>query len=255
MSPPAASRDRVQAGDLLDLWEDAASLAPIERALALAAAGAAAGGGTSGPDVADLRTQPVGHTHARLLDLHQRLRGPRLEALADCPRCAARVEVGLTTADLLAVKPGRPESVLVHGDTVVSWRSPTPDDLLAVAGAAHGPSALAARCLTVTTADGVPLAVDDLDPAVAPLVDDLLAEADPLAEVVALVSCPDCATDFEVDLDPVTLVWAEVEAAAHRLLHEIDVLARVYGWTQPDVLALGERRRAAYLALVLEGAP
>lgn len=265
MPPPAAPRDPVRPGDLLDLWERAALLAPVERALALAAArlgdglegdpGDGDGAGTSGPDVADLRGQPVGRTHARLLALHERLRGPRLEVRADCPRCAAQVQLELATPELLATKPGRPESVLVHGDRLVTWRSPTPEDLIAVAGSVDGPSALAARCLSVTTADGTPVEVDDLDPAVGPLVDDLVAEADPLAEIVAVVTCPDCALDLEVDLDPVVLVWAEVEAAAHRLLHEVDVLARAYGWTQADVLALGERRRAAYLSLVLEGVP
>jgi hypothetical protein len=53
----------------------------------------------------------------------------------------------------------------------------------------------------------------------------------------------------------VSFVWAELEAQAHRLLHEIDVLARAYGWSEPEVLALGERRRAAYVSLVLEGVP
>ena len=48
----------------------------------------------------------------------------------------------------------------------------------------------------------------------------------------------------------VAFVWAEVDAAAQRLLHEVDVLARAYGWTEPEVLALSEARRAAYLRLV-----
>jgi hypothetical protein len=38
-------------------------------------------------------------------------------------------------------------------------------------------------------------------------------------------------------------------------LHEVDLLARAYGWTEPEVLALSEARRAAYLRLVVEGAP
>lgn len=249
MSAPA-TLEGVPPGALLDLWEDAVRLPPVERALALVTSGLVAG-----PPLAELRTTPVGRTHALLLDLHERLRGPRLEALAQCPGCGNRVEVALDLDDLRATKPGRAEATLVHGDHAVTWRSPTPDDLLAVADASDAPAALAARCLSVRTGEGASLAVADLDPAALPLVDDLLADADPLAEVVADVGCPDCGTAFEVDLDPVALVWAEVEAAAARLLHEVDVLARAYGWTQPEVLALGARRRAAYLSLVLEGVP
>ena len=212
------------------------------------------------PDVDALREQPVGHTHALLLELRQRLWGPALEAVADCPACTARVEIALSTTDLLAPKPGRPESVVVHGDHVVTWRSPTPADLLAVTGGAadRAPgraAALAARCLTVSTVDGYAATPDELPAEVWPLLDEVLVDADPLAELVAAVTCPDCGTAFEADLDPGAFVWAELEARAHRLLHEIDVLARGYGWTQPDVLALGERRRAAYVSLVLEGVP
>ena len=265
MPPPAALpdrvHDRVRPGDLLDLWERAARLAPVERALALATSGLGSDDearGTGGPvSEDDLRGQPVGRTHGLLLALHERLRGPTLDALASCPTCAARVELSVATTDLLSPKPGRTESVVVHGPYVITWRSPTPDDLIATAGAAGSdrPAALAARCLSVTTDDGAPVALERLDDAAAAMVDDLLADADPLAEVVALVCCLDCGADFEVDLDPGVLVWAEVEAAAHRLLHDVDVLARAYGWTQTDVLALGASRRAAYVSLVLDGVP
>ena len=46
----------------------------------------------------------------------------------------------------------------------------------------------------------------------------------------------------------------EVQARARRLLREVDVLARAYGWTEADVLALSEQRRTAYLEIVREGA-
>ena len=37
------------------------------------------------------------------------------------------------------------------------------------------------------------------------------------------------------------------------LLRDVDTLARAYGWTEEQVLALGDARRGAYLELV-EGA-
>ena len=64
--------------------------------------------------------------------------------------------------------------------------------------------------------------------------------------------CPACRTEFAVDLDIAGFVWAELRARAQRLLREVHVLALAYGWTEDEVLALGERRRAAYLELTEE---
>ena len=57
------------------------------------------------------------------------------------------------------------------------------------------------------------------------------------------------------DFDLAAFVWAEFGAQARRLLHEVDALGRAYGWTEGEVLALGERRRAAYVDLALENRP
>ena len=40
------------------------------------------------------------------------------------------------------------------------------------------------------------------------------------------------------------------EARARALLAAVHTLARAYGWSEPDVLALSEQRRAAYLEMV-----
>ena len=77
-----------------------------------------------------------------------------------------------------------------------------------------------------------------------------MAQADPLAEVLADVACPACGTAFVADLDLGSFVWTEVRARAQSLLRQVDALARAYGWTEPEVLALDERRRGAYLELV-----
>ena len=78
--------------------------------------------------------------------------------------------------------------------------------------------------------------------------------ADPLSEVLVGVACPACGTEFVVDLDVAGFVWAELRGRARELLRDVHVLARAYGWTESEVLALGERRRAAYLELAQEPA-
>ena len=77
-----------------------------------------------------------------------------------------------------------------------------------------------------------------------------MADGDRLAEVLVDVACPECGVSFVADLDPIGFVWAGVESQARRTLRQVDVLARAYGWTEREILALSPARRSAYLAIV-----
>ena len=44
--------------------------------------------------------------------------------------------------------------------------------------------------------------------------------------------------------------WAELDAWARRLLREIHTLARFYGWSEAEILALSPLRRRCYLEMV-----
>jgi hypothetical protein len=234
------------ARDLLGLWERAVGLGPVERALALAEA--------AGADPVALRRQPLGRTNGSVLDLRETLMGPELTATAACPGCAARVEFTLDARVLRAMAPASDGTRTTLGEYVVDWRPPAPDDLIAAVAGLDPVADLRRSCLTVTDSEGRPvdailLADRDLDAAEA-----AMAAADPLAEVLVSLACPGCGLGFEADVDPGTFVWAEIDARARLLLEDVDLLARAYGWTEPDVLALTEVRRAAYLRMVRDGA-
>lgn len=222
---------RLAPGSLLEVWERAGTLGPVDRALALA--------GAAGADPLALLDLPLGETHRALLDLRESLLGPDLAATATCPSCAERVEFTLDTGSLRALASGA-ETALFEYDGA---RPPTPTDLLAVVDSPDPGAALAQRCFREgSAADGA-------------AAEAVLTAADPLAEVLVELLCPRCGAGFVADVDLGAFVWAELDAAAQRLLHEVDLLARAYGWTEPEVLALSEARRAAYLRLVVEGAP
>jgi hypothetical protein len=231
-------RGDVRAGELLELWERAGSLPPVERALCLA--------GAAGGPVDRLRHRPIGETHGYVLGLRDAVLGGRLEATASCPHCGARAEFEVQVADLPV--PATSPAELTDGDCVVRIQPPTPTDLIDAAAAADPMAAeqlLRGRCLEVAAGEATPGALDRAEAR--------LAELDPLAEVLVELSCPECGTAYRSDLDVTAFVWAELEARAQRILHEVDVLARCYGWTEPDVLDLTESRRATYLRLVLDG--
>jgi hypothetical protein len=244
--------------DVLDLWEQVDGLAPARRALVLAAAG-----GTGRVEPHDVAAMPVGARDARLLELRRQLAGPVLEAVVACPACTEDVEVGLDTAVLLALGDARPDGAGPDGaggpsttevdGMTVTWRAPTAGDLDAVAALAAtdgvDPEAeLWRRCVLEVRPATDP---DDLPAPVRSTVAAQMADADPLSEVLLDVVCGACGESFPAEIDVATFTWTEVVAAARRVLREVDVLARAYGWTEPEVLALSDGRRAAYLEMVL----
>ena len=214
----------------LELWDAAHALRPVERAVVLAC--------TDGEDVDDVAQLPLGRRDARLLAVHAAVAGPALEATASCPRCGEAAEFSLDVDELLA----RDAEAVPAPD---GWRSPNSRDLAAAADAldaAEAERVLLERCVGNGWLSGEARRA----------VVTAMAEADPLAEVLVDVVCPACEETFVADLDVAAFVWAEVRAAALRLLRDVDVLARAYGWTEAEVLALGDGRRQAYLDLVSE---
>jgi hypothetical protein len=119
-------------------------------------------------------------------------------------------------------------------------------------GVAAAERVLLLRCVLSATGPDGDVDGTELPPGVRAAVGEAMAAADPLAEVLVDVSCPACSTAFVADLDLGGFVWAELRAHAQRLLRDVAVLARVYGWTEPEVLALDDVRRAAYLELARE---
>ena len=212
----------LSAAGTLDLWQEAEGRAPVERSLALAA--------VSGRPLEELSALPIGERDALLLELHA---GETLDATAACPACGERAEFSVDVRSLVAGAAGaRPGA----------WRPPDSTDV--AAAAATGDAESAERVLLERCAGSAELSPEERAAVAA-----AMAEADPLAEVLVDVSCPACGEDFVADLDIGAFVWADVRSRAQRLLLEVDALARAYGWTEAEVLALGERRRGAYLQL------
>jgi hypothetical protein len=218
----------LSAAATLDLWQAVEGRDPVGRSLALAA--------VSGRDPDELAAMPLGRRDALLLELHA---GEALDARAACPACGEQAEFAVGTRELLARGRDASEPAPVES---VAWRSPDSRDLAAAAAA--GDAEAAERVLLERCAGSA-----DLPAEVRAVVVRAMAEADPLAEVLVDVSCPACGEAFVADVDVAGYVWAELRARALRLLREVDVLARAYGWTEAEVLALGDRRRAAYLEL------
>lgn len=220
---------------ILDVWEQSEGRRPWATALlALAAADLELGSDLDA--AADL---PIGERDRRLLRLRAATCGPRLGARATCPACGEEVELDLDTDDLLAAPTDPAALRLDSGGVAVELRLPTSRDLAHAAAAPDPAAALARAC--VVAPEGLDLA------AWAPAIEAALAAADPHAEIAVDLACPACHAEWSEVLDVCDYFTRELDVLAARLLDEVDRLARAYGWTEAEVLALGPRRRRHYL--------
>jgi hypothetical protein len=77
-----------------------------------------------------------------------------------------------------------------------------------------------------------------------------MTEADPQSDVVLEFACDACRHDWTTTFDIGHFLWEEISARAARLLLDVHLLARAYGWTESEVLMLSDARRAAYIDMV-----
>jgi hypothetical protein len=240
----------LSAYSVLDLWEQASSRTPVERALAMLAA--------ASPETspAQLAALTVGECEAALLALHEATFGSRLDGFAECPRCGEALEVGVSIAELRVafadVSPVHAE-VLVHGDYEVHFQTLTQADLAAAgrcASVADARALLLDRSIVSAVRLGKRVGSARLPRGVVERLAERLAACDPWAESLLDLSCPACRHQWTVLLDVAVFLWTAIRARAQRLLRDVHALASAYGWREADILAMSSRRREAYLELV-----
>jgi hypothetical protein len=234
---------------------------------------------TANPDL-DIRTLTgltVGQRDGLLLTLREWTFGPHMTALAACPQCRERVELGFETGmitssaleEFLDHEKGREVHSLqvssTEGETLdVRFRLPAAADMLAMAEA--GPSLpepeggqlwLLKRCLVSAEQGGQAVTMERLgDAARTSLVEAVstrMAELDPQADVQLSLTCPACGHRWLEPFDILSYFWSEIQRWAQQMLVAIHTLARAYGWREADVLALSPRRRQFYLEMVAMG--
>ena len=232
MQSTAARREQ----DILALWDRAAGRARRQRDDALLAAAGAA------------PTDSIGAGNAALLTLRTKLFGAPWRLRAACPACHTDCEFvadSAILADGLAPPADAAPPRITIGGHELALRLPALSDLAELAAASD--SAAAARSLLARCLGDAPAATLDQD--ALDRIETELERCDPGAVITFALDCPDCGHAWQAVIDIAPALWAEVQTAAERSLLEVDALAREYGWTEAEVLALPQARRAAYLQL------
>lgn len=222
--------------ELVSVWERGQSLHPVDRALLVL--------GAALPEVPypALADWPIGRRNRALAEWLCMSLGPRLPGWVTCEQCGEKLELEVDPRALLEAEPTDPDVRVEFAGH--AFRLPTSRDLALVARE-DGSHDDVTRLLEACRLDhhAVPALSDEE-------IDELgeqLALADPLAETRLTLSCAECGAQWEETLDLTWFAWAEVESRAKRLLLEVHLLASAYGWSEADVFAVSEPRRAFYL--------
>jgi hypothetical protein len=246
-SAPGMDMRGLSSAALLDAWDRALGLGPLQRALTLLCAARA----DSLEAVAELT---VGERDAQLLTLRERTFGPHLTGVCECPACGERLEFTFDVADIRAEPEiGSDELAVSTGEFQAHFRLPNSLDLAAIADGADVAEArqlLLARCLVAAHRGGRPCTADQLPATVVNLVADRMRQADPQGDMQLALTCAECGSQWLAAFDIATLFWDELNAWAHRTLREVHALASAYGWRETDILGLSPRRRQVYLQMI-----
>lgn len=259
--------------DLLNIWERGEGLHSVDRALTLLVSAC--------PEMSwnELTHLSIGERDTLLLILRELTLGRRLDGVSVCPACGERLEFSLDITDLqhgagdnilgmntsisssgttdsnVSEQAALPEGFLEVEGVAIRFRLPNSLDLAAIAGCTDttaGRELLLQRCLLQARKDEVEIATNALPSSIYEKLVAQMSACQPAADLILELDCPNCSHRWSTILDIASFFWAEVTALARQLLREVHVLARSYGWTETDILAMSANRRALYLELVGE---
>jgi hypothetical protein len=222
---------------VLETWSSGVgSSSPAEAVLALAR-----------PDLdpIDRRDLAADEANRSFVATIRALGEPVLDTLVACSGCGERIEIDVPF-DALPEAPADvgPLEVIV-GSRRLAYRVPTVgdlDDARRCADAGSAEALLVERCLG-----------RDVDPELAAGAADAIDERHPFLAPRVGARCPACDMTFTAPLDLADLAWAALARTATQLVDDIAHLARAYGWSEAEALAVPRARRELYRQLVDDG--
>ncbi len=239
---------RLSAAALLEIWEQGSGLHVVDQALLVLRYACA------DTPYESLATLSIGQRDSLLMKVRQATFGDKIEAYIECPHCQERLEFTLP-CDALGShsrEERQTTKTIVCEGMKFHIRCPDSRDMAKVATSQHVSEAkqiLFTRCVTPT--DTTKYVFQELPGTVQTALVDELASLDPQAEMLINLACPSCEHTWQGLFDIVSFFWIEIQVKARRLLQEIDVLARTYGWAETDILHMTNTRRALYRDMAL----
>ncbi len=210
----------------------------------------------------ELAALSLGRRARCLLDLRRSFFGKDVTLSGHCRRCGASFEFATDVDEILSAD-NRTESVRVKvpvGDLELEARPLTAPDIAAFPDLDSDQEKCAylafQSLVAVRKTDGTVLEVSDpaqMQPDWVAALGGILEDQDPLSSIVFCLDCADCGNSWRAHFDIADLLWEELESEHAMVLEEIHLLARHYGWTEADIVAIPPVRRRAYARHLMGG--
>jgi hypothetical protein len=241
---------RPGAFELLAIWESTQHLSLLERSLYLLSV-------VYETDTGTIAKLSIGDRDAGLLRFRKKIFGSRLINMAYCPGCGKPVEWETTVDEILLqdIIPDAGMKVfkLESEGYTIDFRLPNSDDIMTAMASGNRQvdvSSFISSCILHIDH----LQKNDLTPALPQkVIEDIslrMSEADPQAEISMVLNCPDCKNEWRASFNILSYLWLEIESWAKRILKEVAMLARAFGWSEKEILSLSPQRRQYYLGLI-----
>jgi hypothetical protein len=241
----------LSASDVITVWELGQRLHPWQQAISLLSVAC------PNQSQQQLAMLSVGQRDRRLLALRQMTIGSQLNCITTCPKCGDRLEFALNLSDICVAEltdtPNESQIVQIE-DFECQFRLPNSYDLTLLTAARTVEEAyysLVECCvLRVSQADTL-VSWKALPVEVMNRLIQHISDFDPQAEILLDLDCPNCQHQWQSMFDIVSFFWTELDALARRLLQEVHMLAKAYGWHEVDILSMTAARRQFYLDMVI----
>lgn len=235
--------------DLLAVWEAGLGKPMIERSLLLLSSVEPA------YSLSQFAAMSIGERDACLLEVRGNLFGQIFYNTTNCPACSQKVEWEMTVADLWILPPATVNRKCIeleyegHRFNIKLPNSVDLMEVMAIGERAVQEDELLKKCVDFSA----------LPPALSlPIPDDLkmaiiqkMEECDPQADLHFDMHCPECDHDWGMCFDIMSYLWIELNDWATGLLQDVYLLAKNFGWSERDILEMGQFRRNLYINMLL----
>ena len=241
----------LSAAELLSVWERSMDLSLLRKTLLLLDLACPE------MDESEITLFSIGERDARLFKIREWMFGSRFRNTIDCPQCGRAMEWEMNTEDFnLAVIPDKwaPEEYELNvNDFSIRFRLPNSQDIseILLPGTSNQESDhLLQNCILEIKQKNRKYSQKTLPEKVSKALASKIEELDPAADIRIGISCPDCSHKWEAPFDIMSYLWSEINNWAQRMLQDIYLLAKTFGWAERDILNMDATRRQLYVEMI-----
>ena len=238
---------RLSNAELLKVWETGLEQPVLDATLSLLATACT----VNNTEISKLS---IGDRDVRLLQLREWIFGHRLKNLANCPACGELIEWECDLKEFylqpISSELSSRQYLLEKENINIHFRLPNSNDLMTAISRQLSNKAILSNCILEVYEENQKGSIDSFNEELWNALDNKMSELDPQADIKINISCPVCLNQWQTSFDIVTYLWKEINNWAQRMLQEVYLLARAFGWSEKDILDMNDHRRQSYLEML-----